>query len=100
MLRIECGLQLEKDVCGGGIYRRCGRLRSAVLVDSMVLPSGRYTVRGGRMLTVFGVGQAADVRKWTVMPVSAMAVEHRVGNGLERVGGPVIDEQEVDTKLC
>jgi hypothetical protein len=75
---------------------RCGSLISAVPVDSMVLLSGRDTVRGG--MVVVGVGQAAAVRKWPVLPVSAMAVEHRVGNGLERVGGPVIVKHEGDTK--
>jgi hypothetical protein len=65
-----------------------------------VLPSGRDTVRGGRVLTLVFVGHAAAKRKWPVLPVSAMAVEHRGKDGLERVEGPVIDKQEGDTNTC
>jgi hypothetical protein len=73
---------------------RFGSLISAVPVDRMVLPSGRDTVKGGRVLTGVGVGNAAAVRKCPVLPVSAMAVEHRVRNGLERLGRPVIDSKK------
>jgi hypothetical protein len=63
MLRSECGWSWGKTWAVVASRGRCGRLRSAVPVDRMVLPSGRDTVRGGRLLTVVGVGQAEDVRK-------------------------------------
>jgi hypothetical protein len=70
--------------------QNCGRVMSAVPVEIMVLPSGWDTVRGGRVMTVVGVGQAPAVKKWPVLPVSAMSVEHcgtqgRIGSG-ERGG--------------
>jgi hypothetical protein len=72
-----------------------GRVMSAEPVERMVMPLGRDTVRGWWVMTVVGVGQAVAVRKWPVLPVSAMAVE-RSEEG--RVGVPVIDKQEVDSK--
>jgi hypothetical protein len=50
-------------------------------------------VRGVSVLTLVGVGLVAGVRKWDV---SAMAMDCMVGEGVERMGGPVIDKQEVD----
>jgi hypothetical protein len=64
----------------------------------MVLPSGRDTVRRGRVLTVVGVGQAAAVIKWPVLLVSVMAKERRRGEGGVTVGGPVIDRREGNNK--
>jgi hypothetical protein len=99
MLRSEWGWSCGKMWAVVASRGRCGRLISAVPVDRMVLPSGRDTVRGGRVLSVVGVGQADAVRKWPVLPVSAMAVEHSGCERGEREGGPVMDKQEVDIKL-
>jgi hypothetical protein len=43
--------------------------------------------------------EAEDVRKCPVLPVTAMAMEHNGGNGVDREGGPVIDKQEEDNKF-
>jgi hypothetical protein len=56
-------------------------------------------MRGGRLLTVVGVGHAEDVRKCPVLPVSAMALEQSGGIGGASEGGPVIDRQEVDNTV-
>jgi hypothetical protein len=39
----------------------------------MVLLSGRDTIRGERVRTAFGVGQASALIKWPVLPVVAIA---------------------------
>jgi hypothetical protein len=77
---------LGKDGAVVASTGRCGRLILAVTVDRILLSSVSDTVRGVRVRTVFGVGHAAVVRKWPVLPVLAMAVEHREGEKLERVG--------------
>jgi hypothetical protein len=41
-----------------------------------------------------GSGNAAEERKYPVLPVMAMAVEIGGGGRTEGVGGPVIDKQE------
>jgi hypothetical protein len=73
---------------------------SAVPVYRMVLLSGRDTVIGGRLLTEASVGHAVAVRKCPVLPVSAMALKYSGGDGGSREGGPVMDKQEVDAKIC
>jgi hypothetical protein len=96
MLRSECGWSLGNTWAVVASWGSAGRLISAMPVERIVLPSGRDTVMGGSPVAVLGMGHAAAVRKWPVLPVSAMAVEQRVTGEGEIVGGPVIARQEVD----
>ena len=61
---------------------RCGRGKSPVCVEEMVLPSGKVTCTGLKV-GVKSVQGPSIIMKWPLHPLSAMACVEFVGGGAE-----------------